>query len=510
MRWWLILLVPLAGCVSEAPEPSVEPMPEAVVWPTLGSPMDAGPAAAVIQDYDLGSVVVGGPDAAHSEYEYDARIRGTLALPDAPGPFPLAVFLHGQHNPCSDGTGQTEGGDCDVPYRNDRGYVYLQEFLASHGIASASILAHEINLRNGAGDVGMWARGELVLATVDALATSEWAARLDLTRLAFMGHSRGGEGVVTAVEVNQHRAAPRPIAGVLPLAPTDFAHRNATGIPFMTLLPYCDGDVYSLHGARTYDQSLLRDDASAKIQVLVMGANHNNYNTMWGKPPSDIGLRQGDDAPIGRHTQEHCDLDRDMGGGRLSLDDTYQEAILHMGSFLRWVLLDDPRMRAFLVDDRHDPQEACPAGTDDCFAEWLLSAKPAGARVLVASDADGLASRPGTALVTEGLEQTPCTGSRCASNLYGTGHYTRLAWTDEGSIRIDPSEDGGTLHIRLAIDTRPNAVAVRGAPTAAKRASWLRCGAGRGLDQATLGPGRGGRCRRRSAARPHRRPWASR
>ena len=51
----------------------------------------------------------------------------------------------------------------------------------------------------------------------------------------------------------------------------------------MTLLPSCDGDLTDLQGQRFTDtaRDLAGDDTSLKSSVLLMGANHNYFNTVW-------------------------------------------------------------------------------------------------------------------------------------------------------------------------------------------------------------------------------------
>lgn len=448
----MLCLVGFAGCTGTPPaEPPVDAVSdEPVGLLAHADPLAPGPLAVTVQDYELGTTMVGGPGAAHDQYEYEALIRGTLALPDGPGPFPLAVFLHGQHNPCSDGQGR-EGGNCDIPYRNDQGYVYLQEHLASHGIASASILAHEINRFNGAGDVGMWARGELTVATIDALANSTAGPLLDLSRIGLMGHSRGGEGVVTAVEINALREVPHALAGVIALAPTDFAFRAVPEVPFLTLAPYCDGDVYSLHGLRQFDQSRYTDDIAAKVQLLVMGANHNNYNTMWGK--GDEGLqRSGDDAGFGRHQNTECDLSREDGGERLDLEETYAQSILHLGGFLRWTLLDDAAMGAFFMGAQQ-PAEACPQ-MQACPGATHVSTMAPGRRDVFWADENGPVPVDGVSVTGA----PTCRASGCAENVYQSAWLMDISIIDEAETTI--TFDGGwnvtdtpAFNVRLGIPT---------------------------------------------------------
>lgn len=410
----LLAILLLAGCAGNAP-PKDSPGAAAVpTWTPLGTalaaPLANGPLPWTTEDYELGNMTVGGAAAGHEGYEYESLIRGTITMPEGPGPFPLAVFLHGQHTTCTN-------GDCSVPYRNDQGYVYLMEHLASHGIATASILAHEINNQNGQPDIGMWARGELALGTIDALQGSQYASRLDFTHVGLMGHSRGGEGVVTAAEVNLGRAQPHDLAAIIALAPTDFAYRNVANIPFLTLAPYCDGDVYNLHGLRQFDQSRYVDQDAVKVQVLVMGANHNNYNTMWGQGVGAPLDSAGDDAGFGSHLYPECDMSREDGGGRLSLEETYAESILHLGGFLRWTLLGDDSVAPYFLGAAQPP-EACPGATE-CPDAVHLSTMTPGRRDLFHVEQNGFVAAPGVG-VGIAPAASPCRMGTCSGNVYSS------------------------------------------------------------------------------------------
>ena len=100
--------------------------------------------------------------------------------------------------------------------------------------------------------------------------------------MVLVGHSRGGEGVDKA-SLQIPLGAPYTIAGQVLLAPTNFATQTAAYVPTVTVLPYCDGDVIDLQGQKFTDSArdLAADDTSLKSSVLVMGANHNFFNTEW-------------------------------------------------------------------------------------------------------------------------------------------------------------------------------------------------------------------------------------
>lgn len=58
-------------------------------------------------------------------------LNGHVCVPRGRGPFPLVVFVHGNHSPIENST---------------PGYLYLCQLLASHGIIAATI---DVNFLNG-------------------------------------------------------------------------------------------------------------------------------------------------------------------------------------------------------------------------------------------------------------------------------------------------------------------------------------------------------------------------
>jgi hypothetical protein len=77
-------------------------------------------------------------------------------------------------------------------------------------------------------------------------------------------------------------------------------------MPYMTILPMCDGDVSNLQGARLFERSQYADpgDEYPRIQVEQLGAIHNWYNTVWyadggadGQANNDAAC--GNSAPFG-------------------------------------------------------------------------------------------------------------------------------------------------------------------------------------------------------------------
>ena len=163
------------------------------------------------------------------------------------------------------------------------GYDYIQRLLASHGYATVSVRVNGINAQDWAlDDGGAGARAQIVRRHLDHWVQLAAGHQVDLSRVVLVGHSRGGEGVSRA-SLRIPTSAPYTIAGQVLIAPTDFGTQTAPYVPTVTMLPYCDGDVIDLQGQRFTDtaRDLTTDDTSLKSSVMVMGANHNFFNTEW-------------------------------------------------------------------------------------------------------------------------------------------------------------------------------------------------------------------------------------
>ncbi|MEN0127844.1 MAG: hypothetical protein AAGC49_00280 [Brevundimonas sp.] len=244
--------------------------------------------------YQLPSVTIPG-------YAHKVEMRGRVIAPvSVKGHRPVVLFLHGRHATC-----YTPGSDepsidwpCAPgmkPIPSYLGYVQQQRLLASQGFVTVSISANGINGQDGDDiDSGAAARAILVRRHLDLL--TDWnagkgagpaertqlAGHLNMRKVMTVGHSRGGEGVDRAAL--KARATDRfTIVGQVLVAPTDFGQQVAVGIPTTVLLPYCDGDVSDLQGQMFVDQGarLAAGDRALKSSVLVVGANHNYFNSQW-------------------------------------------------------------------------------------------------------------------------------------------------------------------------------------------------------------------------------------
>ncbi|MFV2066470.1 MAG: hypothetical protein ACC645_05780 [Pirellulales bacterium] len=264
-------------------------------------------------------------DLAWARIMYPAQSGGSSPpVSTAQATYPVALFEHGRHANCDSngsatgGTGTYEPpGNCVPANRipSHRGYDYIMDRLARQGIIAISIDTAEIQHDNGTWNYDL--RGRLILKWLDILrdwhqnGTDPWGGifqgKLDLTKVALSGHSRGGEGVVAAEYLNDTWPTPHSIVAINAIAPTD---QNSLGgisyVPdeaaYFLILGARDGDVSNMQGLRTYDRAYPqgasnRDD---KMLATVYGANHNYFNTIWtdtaalGSP--NPWARAGDDA----------------------------------------------------------------------------------------------------------------------------------------------------------------------------------------------------------------------
>ncbi|MGW6278461.1 Calx-beta domain-containing protein [Kribbella sp. NPDC055071] len=277
-------------------------------------------------EYNLGDLAVELP-ALNGRSE----LRGRVYAPrGAAGKRPMVVFLHGFHQYC---TGEVQTWPCpagETAVPSFRGYGAAAEALASHGYVVISVSANAINAGGGkTPDRGATARGELVLAHLDLW--RRWSSsadgpfgrrfvgRVDLDNVGLMGHSRGGDGVIAAALANAGRPSPYGIRAVMPLASTDGSRTTLPGVGMSLLMGYCDADVYDLQGQHHFDDSrYAAADNVPRSTVLVMGANHNFWNSEWSA--EDDWGHDPDKAPCGSATPGRLTAAEQQSVGRAYID----------------------------------------------------------------------------------------------------------------------------------------------------------------------------------------------
>jgi acetyl esterase/lipase len=215
---------------------------------------------------------------------------------DATGPRPLVIIVHGNH------------AAADF---SDPGYAYLGTHLASRGYVVASIDQNYLNgdaLFDYAGaEIGV--RAWLLLR--HAALFADWTRtvghpledRVDLDRVAFIGHSRGGEAAALA-SMMATDATTTPsglpviddigVRTVVAVAPSDGMHRGPGApvrprdIDYLVMQGARDGDLPGYSGIRTYHRVGFSDGTDhLKVALFSERANHGRFNSVWDD--SDAG-----------------------------------------------------------------------------------------------------------------------------------------------------------------------------------------------------------------------------
>jgi hypothetical protein len=234
-------------------------------------------------------------------------LNGHVCIPRGRGPFPLAVFAHGNHTPTENST---------------PGYLYLCQLLASHGVIAATI---DVNFLNGFNFGENDGRAIVHLEHLKQFrawnntATHPLHGRVDLTRLLIVGHSRGGEAVGHASLFNRLSSVGAvPIDGsggpgslgpyrfglvaVAAIAPTDQQFVPTTGptvVPdnYFVIHGSQDADVSNFGGYHTYNRAHSVDLANATVSdnkwkalLWVHKANHNHFNSVWTAEGGSAGV----------------------------------------------------------------------------------------------------------------------------------------------------------------------------------------------------------------------------
>jgi dienelactone hydrolase len=218
-------------------------------------------------------------------------INGRVWYPEGEGPFPLVLVVHGNHS---------------MEEHSDPGYAWLGVQLASRGFILVSVDENFFN--------GSWGshlsrendgRGWMLLRHLDVWRTwndgddTPFAGKVDLDRIALIGHSRGGEAAAIAASFNRLARYPDDgtveigggfsIRSVVAIAPSDGQYTPADrptpleNLSYLTIQGGHDADVSSFAGARQWRRLRFTEEGDFfKASVWSYRSNHGQFNTVWG------------------------------------------------------------------------------------------------------------------------------------------------------------------------------------------------------------------------------------
>ncbi|MEQ8424674.1 MAG: hypothetical protein RIA63_08175 [Cyclobacteriaceae bacterium] len=217
-------------------------------------------------------------------------LNGRVWMPIGEGKFPIVLIVHGNHG---------------MEEHSDPGYTYLGELLSSRGFIAVSV---DENFINGtwSGDFRgkeMPARGWLLLKHLEQWRNwsndkkHELYQKADLTNVSLIGHSRGGEAAPIAAHFNTLEYYPGDanekfdfnfgIKGIVAIAPTDKRYERRIkleNISYFSIQGSYDSDEASFFGMRQYQRVSFTDSLfHFKAGLYVHGANHGQFNSVWGK-----------------------------------------------------------------------------------------------------------------------------------------------------------------------------------------------------------------------------------
>ena len=360
----------LSGHHLDAPSPAL-PGPHDVLTLYYGSGTDKNRAeyrdsvAIVTESVDASKLVSLG-NSAKSRNRYwgfspdSFPVNARVWYPDDPGPHPLVLVVHGNHN---------------MRDFSDPGYDWLGELLASRGYILASV---DMNFINGGIRGENDGRGWMLLKHLQAWRRfaedpeNPFHGRVDLGNIGLIGHSRGGEAVALAAAFNRLTRYPDDasfefdfgfdIRAVIAIAPVDGQYLPAdqraplTDVNYLVFHGSHDGDVTSFHGLRQFNRVGFTDGSARaavaaagngsagtamespdhfKSAVYVYRANHGQWNTVWGA--HDNGPR----------SPRILELD-----GLLPPEDQREFGRVFVSSFLDITLKGDDRYRPIFRDHR--------------------------------------------------------------------------------------------------------------------------------------------------------------
>ena len=290
--------------VASTKEPTAPATAVPTNLPPTPEPIEPETYSAQVAEYNLGQGTI-----IQDHFPEDSRFRkmpvrleGVIGVPEAKGPFPVILILHGSHRVCPTAEGRENDAIWPCPAEmeqpNYAGFTYLVEALAEAGYVALSI---NVNAENtfafGESPPRIRTMQLINLHLQELLAANagesdklglDLTGRVDPSRMAWIGHSRGADLVNWIVRDNELDVAVNetgfgPVQGLLLVAPPAiFTEALPTAdLPIALILPTCDGDVRTLDGQKFYESARFDAERSRILtSVYLNHGNHNNFNTV--------------------------------------------------------------------------------------------------------------------------------------------------------------------------------------------------------------------------------------
>ncbi|RBQ09926.1 hypothetical protein DRW42_05645 [Pedobacter miscanthi] len=266
------------------------------------------------------------------------------------GPLPLVMIIHGNH------LGQQA---------SDPGYTFLGELFASRGYMVVSVDENFLNLSlTDLGEFGGGLKNEnaarawLLLKHLELLrnwnntAGNIFYQKINMDKIAIIGHSRGGEAVTHAAMFNKLHHYPDDarevfnfnfnIGAVVAIAPVDGQYKPggtltvAKDINYFVIQGALDMDMQTYGGLATMKRIEFSPNFNGfKAGLYLSAANHGQFNSVWG--------RRDDTGPgINRFNL------------RQLMTEQEQQKILSVfvSSFLETTINDQPDYKPLFMDSR--------------------------------------------------------------------------------------------------------------------------------------------------------------
>ena len=302
----VLLALIAASCASQsevsdaAPTPAVEEQTTAAPSPTTHS--EAAESTSTTEARNTAPLLTSYEFPAGLVDDQPTLMQGVVGVPDGPGPFPVAMVMHGAHPACVDDFAPETFSDgiitqtveflCGVEFpeyiRHDVGLSYIVAALNNAGVAAVAIDVKATYVWWGGEPYEFGVLAQLVNAHHEVLqrlndgddlglGLSAVEGRLNLDEISLVGHSRSG-GYVLPLIASDTALSFSPRAGVLLQPDGVYVDNNLPELPILLVRGECDEDVGPEAGVLELTDLVAGTNAPVG-DLFVSAAGHRMLNT---------------------------------------------------------------------------------------------------------------------------------------------------------------------------------------------------------------------------------------